>query len=112
MPAHSSTFGNFNPDPEGESWEEYVERLQFYFIATATKESHKLAVLLTVVGVDTFRTMRSVVAPTKLDSLSYSEVVTRMGSHFNPVGRSSLLRVAAVDNKSSVYSPEKLPSKC
>src|SRR5258705_5515792 len=80
-----SQFGSFDPGrTDGESWAEYVERLSFYFIASSTKENQKLAVLLSVVGAETFRTIRSVTAPTKLDSLSYSDVVLRMGAHFNP----------------------------
>ena len=78
-------FGCFDPGrTDGESWSEYVERLAFYFIANATKETQKLAVLLSVVGPETFRTIRSVVAPAKLETLTYSDVVVRMGVHFNP----------------------------
>src|SRR5258705_1137017 len=78
-------FGSFDPGrPDGESWGEYVERLGFFFIANATKENQRLGVLLSVVGTDTYRIIRSVVAPDKSESLSYSEVSQRMGVHFNP----------------------------
>src|SRR5258705_8234455 len=84
MPVHPQ-FGNFDPgNPDGESWEEYVERFSFFFVANGTKDAHKLAVLLSVVGPEVFRTIRSVIAPTRLDSLSYPDVVERMRTHFSP----------------------------
>src|SRR5258705_8468174 len=84
MPGNTS-FGHFEPGrTDSESWNKYVERLQFYFIANNTKTTQKLAVLLSVVGPETFRTIRSVLAPTKLDTLSYDDVVQRMGAHFSP----------------------------
>src|SRR5258705_10123976 len=78
-------FGEFVPGcSEGESWIEYVERLNFYFVANSTKDGQKLAVLLSVVGAECFRIIRSVLAPDRLDALSFSEVVRRMAAHFNP----------------------------
>ena len=46
-------------DPEQESWSEYVERLQHYFTANNIASDEKQrAILLTAVGVSTYRLER------------------------------------------------------
>ena len=56
------SLGEFNPKMENIS--SYLERLQLYFEANTVEEDRKVAVFLTVVGARTYKTLRSLLAPT------------------------------------------------
>ena len=57
-------FGEFNP--QREDWTSYTERLQEYFIANGLEDAaKKKAVLLSIVGAETYQLMRNLTAPAK-----------------------------------------------
>ena len=56
--------GEFNS--QREDWMSYSERLEEYFIANDIKSAEKKkAILLSVVGADTYQLMQSLIAPEK-----------------------------------------------
>ena len=72
-------------NPQEEDWSEYSERLTFYFTANRiTTDAKKRAVLLSCCGPATFRLLRSLVLPGKLDDFSFEELVTKMKEHKEP----------------------------
>ena len=75
--------GEFNP--QREDWTSYTERLQEYFAANEIAEAAKQkAVLLSVVGVETYQLMRSLTAPQKPTEKSFEQLVTIVKEHHNP----------------------------
>ena len=77
------TLSAFNPREE--DWSEYAERLSFYFTANGiTTDAKKRAILLSSVGPNTFRLMRSLVLPDRLDNFSYDELVSKVKNHKEP----------------------------
>ena len=63
MAAHGR-FGEFNP--QREDWTSYTERLQECFIANGLEDAaKKKAVLLSIVGAETYQLMRNLTAPAK-----------------------------------------------
>ena len=74
------TLSAFNPREE--DWSEYAKRLNFYFTANGiTTDAKKRAILLSSVGPNTFRIMRSLVLPDWLDNFSYNELVSKVKNH-------------------------------
>ena len=72
-------------NPQEEDWSEYSERLTFYLTANGiTTDAKKRAVLLSRCGPATFRLLRNLVLPGKLDNFSFKELVTKMKEHREP----------------------------
>ena len=72
-------------NPREEDWTEYAERLSFYFATNGiTNGAKKRAILLSCVGLTTFRLMRSLVLPASLDSLSYDDLMSKVKDHKEP----------------------------
>ena len=72
-------------NPQEEDWSEYSERFTFYFTANViTTDAKKRAVLLRCCGPATFRLLRSLVLPGKLDDFSFEELVIKMKEHKEP----------------------------
>ena len=72
-------------DPSQEEWCEYAERLSHYFIANdIVGEEKRRAVLLTVVGPATYRLLKTLASPKKLDELLFAKLVDLAMKHFNP----------------------------
>ena len=77
------TVGEF--DSSREDWSAYSERLEFYFEANGVDTPEKRrAVLLSVCGPETYRLIRSLVAPDKPSSRPFRELVTLVRDHFDP----------------------------
>ncbi len=83
----AALIGKINEFREGtEDWTHYVERLEHYFVANdVTTLTKKQAVLLTVIGPDSYKLLRSLVSPDKPGDKSYDELVKIMTKHHNPV---------------------------
>ena len=72
-------------NPQEEDWSEYSERLTFYFTANGiTADAKKRAVLLSCCGPATFRLLRSLVLPKRLDEFSFDELVAKVKDHNEP----------------------------
>ena len=68
-----------------DDWEQYTERLEQYFVAHAVEDADKKrAVLLTVVGKETYSLLSNLVAPAKPASKSYGELVAVLKAHLKP----------------------------
>ena len=68
-----------------ESWVEYVERLEQYFIANDIGDAaKKRAILLSVVGSATYHLIRSLAAPARPSEKTYGELVELVTKHHNP----------------------------
>ena len=72
-------------DSSQEEWNEYAERLMHYFVANdIVAEEKRRAILLTVVGPGTFRLLKTLASPKKLEEFMFTELVELAGVHFNP----------------------------
>ena len=97
-----ATFGKieqFNGLPE--DFEQYIERLELYFIANDLKkivlsedhankddvdvrEEKRKAILLSVIGPSAYKVLRNLTSPAKTTDKSYEEIITLLRSHFAP----------------------------
>ena len=72
-------------NPHEKDWSEYSERLTFYFIANGiTTDAKKRAVFLSCCGSATFRLLRSLVLPGKLNNFSFENWWQKMKEHKEP----------------------------
>ena len=70
---------------EKDSWVEYTERLEQYFVANEiTDNGKKQVVLLSVCGTKTYKLIRNLVNPRKPTNKSFSELVNLVKNHLNP----------------------------
>lgn len=81
-----ASFGRVEPfDSEIETWSQYAERLEHYFLANDVQDAaKKRAIFLTVLGPTTYSLLRSLLAPAKLTDKTFEELVQVLGIHFNP----------------------------
>lgn len=84
--AKMSTVGTVGPfHSQTQSWEEYTEVLEFFFMANDIEDLEKRrAVLLSCCGPATYSLLRSLVSPAKPGEKSYAELVKTLRDHFNP----------------------------
>ena len=69
-----------------EDWLAYSERLEEYFIANDIESSDKKkAILLSVVGAETYQLIRSLVAPAKPKVKTFDELVKLVQEHHQPI---------------------------
>lgn len=81
--ASHGRIGEFNP--QREDWTSYIERLKEYFIANDLEEATKQkAILLSVVGAETYQLMRSLTAPKKPTEKSFDQLVALVKEHHHP----------------------------
>ena len=72
-------------EPSKEDWTSYVERLPFYFIANDVEsEEKKRSILLAACGASTYKLIRSLVEPDKLNSTPYKDLVEIVKRHYDP----------------------------
>ena len=68
-----------------DDWLLYIERLEFFFEANGiTDESKKRASLIMVIGPETHKTLKSILAPNKPSETSYDEIIKALSTHFHP----------------------------
>ena len=72
-------------DPQREDWIAYSERLQAYFVANENESrDKKKAILLSVVGAETYQLMQSLVAPEKAVAKSFDALIKLVQDHYQP----------------------------
>ncbi|KAI7797170.1 hypothetical protein IRJ41_014565, partial [Triplophysa rosa] len=72
-------------DVKVQTWEEYTEILEQFFVANEIDDEGKQrAILISVVGAQTYSVMRNILSPTKPSERSYQQLVTMLKDHFNP----------------------------
>ena len=81
--AKHGTLGEYSPSQE--TWAEYTERLELYFVANdITDEAKKRAILLNACGTATYKLVRNLAAPTKPSELEYAAVLELISNHVAP----------------------------
>ncbi|XP_038139940.1 uncharacterized protein K02A2.6-like [Cyprinodon tularosa] len=80
------TVGNLSAfDSKEQTWEEYCEILDQFFVANDIDDGDKQrAILISVVGPATYKLIRNLVSPDKPSTKTYNQIVTIMKDHFNP----------------------------
>ena len=93
-----ASYGKIEPfDRETDSWELYVERLNFYFEANKIGDEgddlkRRRAILLSSVGKKTYKLICDLLAPEKPSTPSYNELCTLVKDHFEPKPSESVQR--------------------
>ena len=72
----------FNPDCE--SIEAYLERIDLYFAANNVPDDRKVAIFLSVLGGKTYTLLRNLLAPQKPSERTLAELRTALSTHFEP----------------------------
>ena len=76
-----------------DDWEAYLEQLESYFVANdVTAAGKKRAVLLSSCGTAAYKTIRSVLAPSKPTEVSYNDLTKKLTEHFSPTPSSIMQR--------------------
>ena len=66
-------------------WQLYVERLAHFFFANGiTDEEKKRAVFLSVIGAETYKTLRNILSPEKPGDKTYDVLIEKLSRHFRP----------------------------
>ena len=80
------TYGQISEFEESkESWTEYAERLQQYFLANEITNAEKQrAIFLSVCGGRTYSLLRDILQPQKPAEASLTEILEQLGKHHNP----------------------------
>ena len=72
-------------DGSRDDWQEYVERMENFFIANGIDSAEqKRAVFLLVIGPSTYKTLRNLVSPEKPGEKAYEDLVAALSKHFKP----------------------------
>ena len=73
-------------DPEsGEDWIQYIERMEYYFLANEITSSDKQrAVLISAMGAKSYKLLRNLITPKASSNKSFKELVEAMTKHFCP----------------------------
>ncbi|XP_046737570.1 uncharacterized protein K02A2.6-like [Diprion similis] len=68
-----------------DSWDEYTERMELYFIMKKiTEDNLKVAHLLTMAGADTYRLIRELTLPDKPKDKKYDDIIKLVENHLCP----------------------------
>lgn len=82
-----SSFGHISSyDASVESWRQYTERLEQFFIANAiTDGDRQRAIFLTVIGPSTYALLRNLLSPAAPMEKALAELIKILDDHFDPV---------------------------
>ena len=83
----ATSIGKIEPfDPRnGEEWTHYVERLEYYFFANGIQAAEKKrAVLISVMGSQAYKLLRTLISPSLPNEKSFSQLVEVLKNHYNP----------------------------
>lgn len=70
--------------PGAHKFDEWVERLEFYFDVNDIKDNKKASWLLTLVGGEVYSVLKSLINPEKPSSKTYEEIVRILLKHYEP----------------------------
>lgn len=81
-----ATFGCINTFDSGtESWTQYAERLQQFFIANGIEEDvRRRAIFLTVIGPTTYGLLKNLLSPVLPTAQTLAQLITVLDQHFDP----------------------------
>ena len=75
---------SFDPSNE-EGWTHYIERLEYYFLANRIQGADKKrAVLISVMGPQAYKLLRSLIAPAMPNEKTFQQLVDILQGHYNP----------------------------
>lgn len=73
-------------DPDQDEWSMYCELLGHYFMANAIADDRRqCAILLSVIGMESYKRLRTVLAPAKPADLTFRQLCDRLAQHYAPV---------------------------
>ena len=70
--------------PENESIEAYLERIEIYFDVNGVADDKKVSVFLNALGGKTYTLLRNLLAPAKLNTKSLNDLTTALNNHYAP----------------------------
>ena len=81
-----ATFGSLEAyDSSNESWTDYIERMEHFFLANdITTTDKKKSILLSCVGAKTYKLMKTLLAPVKPGDKSFQQLVALVQEHECP----------------------------
>lgn len=81
-----TTFGCINAYDSGtESWSQYTERLQQFFIANnIAEDDRQRAIFLTIIGPSTYGLLKSLLSPTLPTDRTLAQLIAVLDQHFDP----------------------------
>lgn len=72
-------------DPKSETFTQYAERLEHFFVANnITRDVRKKAILLSALSPRNYQLLRSLVTPSRPDEKSFDEIVAALQEHHSP----------------------------
>ncbi|GAA53754.1 RNA-binding protein 1, partial [Clonorchis sinensis] len=66
------------------SWNQYVERVNCYFLANEITDKRKVNIILTICGSATYSLIRSLVSPDLPNTKTFDDLVSIVPKHYNP----------------------------
>ena len=77
--------GRIDPyDPDLEIWDNYAERLDNYFDINEISNDKRVAALLSLIGPNTYKLLKNLIAPEKPKDKTYTELVDALKQHHTP----------------------------
>ena len=77
--------GKIEEFEQDQNWDEYVERLDQFFVANDIRaENKKRAILLSSIGARTYGIVRSLLSPKKPTEVTYADIVATLRAQFCP----------------------------
>ena len=67
-----------------EEWSQYTEHLNHFLSANCIKDGKKKDIFLTVIGLQTYKLLKSLVASAKPGEKNYTQLVEVLTQHFDP----------------------------
>lgn len=81
-------------ESEKQTWEDYIEQLEFYLEANnISNESKKRAILLTAIGAKNYAIIKSLCSPTAPKDVTYQDILDKCKSYFGKNLNELLARV-------------------
>ena len=84
-----------------ESWSQYSERLEQFFLANSIPDDKKASVLLATIGPTAFRTLGNIVSPKKPSEERYERLISVMSEFYNPKPLVTVLTISILQPFSS-----------
>ncbi|XP_038058795.1 uncharacterized protein K02A2.6-like [Patiria miniata] len=83
-PYSSALIGRLDPYDQVEEITNYLERLDLYFKANDISPAKQSAVLLSCIGANVYKTVKSLSEPVAVTEKTYAELCTLLKSHYGP----------------------------
>ena len=91
-----TSFGHIEQfNPQICSFQQYLERLEFYFIANSIEDENKQkAIFISVIGPQNFNLLRDLTTPSTIQDKSFSELKQLLKDHYQPKPQKFVARTA------------------